>query len=105
ELAAGALDDRRSRPLRRPGRYFLRLAGHAELERAPRTPSEKRNRSCALAAEPAGSVARPLPGPAGRSRPCAVEARFSRRQRLVRDRAEAGGESRGRRVYRFTRSV
>ena len=57
------------------------------LERHRRTA-----RSGALAADPARSVARALSGPARRSGPCLVEARFPRRQRPVWRGAAAGGQ-------------
>ena len=89
KLAAGALDDRPISAIA-PGRTTsFRVARHAHLERAAGAPPEERAGGRALAADKAGSVARALPGFARRPRPRAVEARFSRRQRAVRRRAES----------------
>ena len=74
---AGAHDGGRSRPLRRAGRRLSRAARLAHLERAARTPSEERARSRALAADPARSVARALPGAARRPGPRACGSAIS----------------------------
>ncbi len=83
-LPAGALGDGPDRPLRRARRRVLRAARHAHLVGAAGAAPAQRARSRALAADPAGGVARAVPGLARRPRPRDLEARFPRRQRALR---------------------
>ena len=83
ELSAGARRWRPNRPLRRARRRVSsRCAGMRTL--SVRLERHQRN-ALAVARwlqDPAGGVARAVPGAARRPRPCAVEARLPRRQRL-----------------------
>ena len=68
DVSAGAHDGRRSRPLRGPRRRLFRTARAAHIVGAAGTAREERARGRSLAADPARSLARALPGFARRSR-------------------------------------
>jgi cystathionine beta-lyase len=104
-LPAGALGDGADRPQRRAGRRVLRAARHAHLVGAARAAPAQRDGSRQMAADPARSVARALPGAARRPRPRDLEARFPRRLRPLRRGAKAGLERGGLRDDRRARPV